>query len=105
MQPDEQLAAEALNGLHQQQQQQPFFQRVQSIPIVNNCVNQLSTAYQTTKNASGVIKYSAENLENSIAYISKPVLSTLEPVLKPLDRFASNQLDKVSGKGNRSTST
>ncbi|KAI8896611.1 transcription factor Opi1-domain-containing protein [Globomyces pollinis-pini] len=88
---DEQLAVEALGGLRHQ----PFLQRVHSIPLVNRTVSQLSHVYETTKNSNGVLKYSAESVESGVLTITKPVLSTLEPVLAPLDRFACNQLDRM----------
>ena len=87
----ERIAVEALGGL-----KQPFLQRVQNIPLVGRTVSSISHAYESTKNSSGVLKYSAESVESLSSLISKPVLSTLEPVLGPLDRFASNQLDKVN---------
>ena len=83
-------AAQVLGGL-----KQPFLTRMQSIPLVNRTVTSISSAYTSTKNSSGMLKYSAESVENLSMIITKPVLSTLEPVLRPLDRFASNQLDKV----------
>ena len=86
----ERIAVEALGGL-----KQPFLQRVQNIPLVGRTVSSISHAYESTKNSNGVLKYSAESVESLSSLISKPVLSTLEPVLRPLDRFASNQLDKV----------
>ncbi|KAJ3336081.1 hypothetical protein HDU91_001897, partial [Kappamyces sp. JEL0680] len=89
LQEEELAAVEALGGL-----KQPFFQRVQNIPLVGRTVSSISHAYETTKNSNGVLRYSAESVESLSSMITKPVLSTLEPVLGPLDRFASNQLDK-----------
>jgi hypothetical protein len=62
---------------------------------VNRTVSQISNVYENTKNSNGVLKYSAESVESVTKTITKPVLSTLGPVLTPLDRFACNQLDKV----------
>ena len=90
LQEEELAAVEALGGL-----KQPFFQRVQNIPLVGRTVSSISQVYETTKNSNGVLRYSAESVESISSMITKPVLSTLEPVLGPLDRFASNQLDKV----------
>lgn len=87
---EEQIAIQALDNL-----KQPFLKRVQNIPLVHRTVNTLSHAYESTKNVSGVLRYSAESVESGIYTISKPVLSSLEPVLRPLDRFASTQLDRV----------
>jgi hypothetical protein len=90
LQEEELAAVEALGGL-----KQPFFQRVQNIPLVGRTVSSISHVYETTKNSNGVLRYSAESVESISSMITKPVLSTLEPVLGPLDRFVSNQLDKV----------
>ena len=87
----ERIAVEALGGL----KQQPFLKRVQNIPLVGRTVSSISNAYESTKNRNNVLKYSAESVESLSSLITKPVLYTLEPVLRPLDRFASNQLDKV----------
>ncbi|KAJ3146839.1 hypothetical protein HK101_002289 [Irineochytrium annulatum] len=70
-------------------------QRVSNIPIVRESINSVSYAYEATKNVSYVVKYSAETVETGVKTISKPVLNTLEPALKPLDRFACNQLDRL----------
>lgn len=91
----EQIAVEALGGL----KHQPFLQRVQNIPLVGRTVSSISHAYESTKNSNGVLRYSAESVESLSSMISKPVLSTLEPMLGTLDRFASNQLDKVMWNG------
>ncbi|KAJ3133786.1 hypothetical protein HDU90_005624 [Geranomyces variabilis] len=102
--PDVQMAAEALGGLRnggmqrrpsRQSSQEHFMQRVQNIPLVNKSINQISTAYEATKNASRVVKYSAESVETGVKTITKPVFNKLEPALAPLDRFACNQLDKL----------
>ncbi|KAI8817027.1 transcription factor Opi1-domain-containing protein [Fimicolochytrium jonesii] len=102
--PDVQMAAEALGGLRngdmgrrpiRQSSQEHFMQRVQNIPLVNKSINQLSTAYEATKNASRVVKYSAESVETGVKTITKPVFNRLEPALAPLDRFACTQLDKL----------
>jgi hypothetical protein len=88
----ERIAIEALGGL---KLQQPFLKRVQNIPLVGRTVSSISNVYESTKNSNNVLKYSAESVESLSFLITKPVLNTLEPVLRPLDRFASNQLDKV----------
>ncbi|KAI8621865.1 transcription factor Opi1-domain-containing protein [Chytriomyces sp. MP71] len=89
---DEQIAAEALepakeNASHTHH----FIDRLSNIPLVRGSLSTFSSAYEATKNASYVMKYSAETVENGIMNISK----TLEPALAPLDRFACNQLDKL----------
>ncbi|TPX59703.1 hypothetical protein PhCBS80983_g02324 [Powellomyces hirtus] len=102
--PDVQAAAEALGGLRngdmrrrpsRQSSQEHFMQRVQNIPLVNKSMNQISTVYEATKNASRVVKYSAESVETGVKTITKPVFNKLEPALAPLDRFACTQLDKL----------
>ncbi|TPX59490.1 hypothetical protein SpCBS45565_g07723 [Spizellomyces sp. 'palustris'] len=101
--PDVQMAAEALGGLRhgdmgqamRQPNQEHFMQRVSNIPLVNKSINQISTAYEATKNASRVVKYSAESVETGVKTITKPVFDKLEPALAPLDRFACTQLDKL----------
>ncbi|KAI9099800.1 transcription factor Opi1-domain-containing protein [Phlyctochytrium arcticum] len=98
--PDVRMAAEALGGLSRgydnvANPQEHFMQRVTNIPLVNKSINQLSTAYEATKNASRVVKYSAESVETGVKTITKPVLNKLEPALAPLDRFACTQLDKL----------
>ena len=72
-----------------------FLKRVYSIPFLNNTVNSINNCYESTKNISGVLKYSAESVESVTMRVTLPVLNTLEPVLTPLDRFACNQLDRV----------
>ncbi|TPX73477.1 hypothetical protein CcCBS67573_g05251 [Chytriomyces confervae] len=105
--PDEQLVAETLASLPtavpvqahsiQAAQELPnshpqhFIDRLSNIPLVRGGLTTFSSAYEATKNASLVMKYSAETVENGILNISK----TLEPALAPLDRFACNQLDKL----------
>ncbi|KAJ3238420.1 hypothetical protein HDU81_007901 [Chytriomyces hyalinus] len=105
--PDEQLVAETLASLptavpvqpHSMQAAQElpnshpqhFIDRLSNIPLVRGGLTTFSSAYEATKNASLVMKYSAETVENGILNISK----TLEPALAPLDRFACNQLDKL----------
>ena len=72
--------------------QQPFLRRMSNIlPLVNR----ISTVYEATKNASTVVKYSAESVESGVKTIARPVLDKLEPALTPLDRFACSQLDKL----------
>ncbi|KAJ3004348.1 hypothetical protein HKX48_001269 [Thoreauomyces humboldtii] len=102
--PDVQMAAEALGGLRngdmrrqpvRQTSQEHFMQRVQNIPLVNKSIYQISNAYEATKNASRVVKYSAESVESGVKTITKPVFNKLEPALAPLDRFACTQLDKL----------
>ncbi|KAJ3028594.1 UNVERIFIED_CONTAM: hypothetical protein HDU68_001321 [Siphonaria sp. JEL0065] len=71
-----------------------FLSRVSTIPLISSSLNTFTSAYEATKNASLVVKYSAETVENS----TKAVLNSLEPALSslaPLDRFACNQLDKL----------
>ncbi|KAL2918154.1 transcriptional regulator opi1 [Polyrhizophydium stewartii] len=72
-----------------------FLQRVTGIPLVGRSISQISTVYAATKNASGIVRYSAESVESGIHAVARPVLSTLEPALAPLDRFACSQLDRL----------
>ncbi|KAJ3064119.1 hypothetical protein HDU98_000146 [Podochytrium sp. JEL0797] len=109
--PDEALAAEALRDMAARPLtqlplpsyplpplQQPaypsthtFLDRMSSIPLIHSGLSSITSVYEATKNASAVMKYSAETVENS----TKAVLNSLEPALAPFDRFACNQLDKL----------
>ncbi|KAJ3253954.1 hypothetical protein HK103_007623 [Boothiomyces macroporosus] len=95
MEEQEQVAVEILEHLKTKPQ---FFSRVHSYPIVNRTISNISSAYETTKNSNNIVKYSAENIENGINIMTRPVISTLEPVLRPLNQFACNQLDKVESR-------
>ncbi|RKO89979.1 transcription factor Opi1-domain-containing protein [Blyttiomyces helicus] len=75
--------------------EQHFMQRVSNIPLVNKSINQIGAAYEATKNASRVVKYSAESVETGVKTITKPVLNMVEPALAPLDRLLCNQMDKL----------
>ncbi|KAJ3188143.1 hypothetical protein HDU85_005291 [Gaertneriomyces sp. JEL0708] len=117
---DERMAAEVLGGLRNATSQpshpgsyhlhQPgssssdprdrerpdhFMSRVSAIPLVNRSITQISTAYEATKNASRVVKYSAESVETGMKTITKPVFNKLEPALASVDRFACASLDKL----------
>jgi hypothetical protein len=86
--------------LNQQEQDIPeepkvFIQRVSTIPLLSSLGHSIGNAYEATKNASRVVKYSAESVESGVKSISVPVLHSLEPALAPLDRFACSQLDLV----------
>ncbi|KAI9347393.1 hypothetical protein DFJ73DRAFT_836465 [Zopfochytrium polystomum] len=74
---------------------QHFMQRVSNIPLVRDSITTFSSAYEATKNVSPIVKYSAETVESGVKTISKPVLTTLEPALGSLDRFACSQLDRL----------
>ncbi|KAJ3275789.1 hypothetical protein HDV01_007256 [Terramyces sp. JEL0728] len=95
MEEQEQVAVEILEHLKTKPQ---FFSRVHSYPIVNRTISNISSAYTSTKNSNNIVKYSAENIENGINIMTRPVISTLEPVLRPLNQFACNQLDKVESR-------
>eukprot|EP00842_Homolaphlyctis_polyrhiza_P003074 jgi/Hompol1/3768/HPOL_003347-RA len=89
-------AAAAAAAAAQSSHQHAFLQRVSNIlPLVNMSLSQISNVYEATKNASSVVKYSAESVESGVKTITKPVFDTLEPALAPLDRFACDQLDKL----------
>ena len=99
---DDIIAVKALESLdpsssneRQDIKSEKFLKRVYSIPFLNNTVNSITNCYESTKNSSGVLKYSAESMESVTMRVTLPVLNTLEPVLTPLDRFACNQLDRV----------
>ncbi|KAH6570025.1 hypothetical protein BASA60_007952 [Batrachochytrium salamandrivorans] len=84
------------NHPHLDPYQHAFFSRVSNIlPLVNSSISTLSTVYEATKNASSVVKYSAESVESGVKNIARPVFDTLEPALTPLGRFACNQLDRL----------
>ncbi|KAJ3038241.1 Perilipin-5 [Rhizophlyctis rosea] len=94
--PDVQLAAEALGGMrHATEDSHHFMQRVSSIPLVHKSINQIGAAYEATKAASQIVKYTTEHVETGMKSITKPVLTKLEPALAPLDRFGCRTLDKA----------
>lgn len=86
---DERLAAQALDGLRD-----TFVGRIGQIPLVNRSLEQLTKTYERTKNTSSIVKYSAESVESGVSVLS-PLLSTVAPALRPLDRLASNTLDRI----------
>ena len=94
---DDIIAVKALESLDPTNppKTEKFLKRVYSIPFLNNTVNSIQNSYESAKNSSGVLKYSAESVESVTMRVTLPVLNTLEPVLTPLDRFACNQLDRV----------
>ncbi|KAI8852157.1 hypothetical protein BC829DRAFT_385283 [Chytridium lagenaria] len=106
--PDVQIAAEALGALSappdastpSRTPPQGFIERVSNIPIVRDSLTTFSSAYEATKNASHpLVRGAAETVETGVKTISRPVLVKLEPALKPLDRFACSQLDRVCRRG------
>lgn len=81
--------------------QRTFISRVSSLPVVNATFRTIGEVYETSKNSSRVIRYSAETMESSMKTLfdnTKPVLSRFEPNLERLDEFAQRQLDRVSFK-------
>jgi hypothetical protein len=79
---DESVAIEVLEGL-----KKPFLSRVNEISIVHSISNQIQQCYEITKNTNDIIRYSAESIES--------VVKKGRPVLKILDKFACDQLDRV----------
>lgn len=68
-----------------------FISRVSNFPIVNSALR----AYESSKNSSSVVKYSAETVESGVRTICAPVISRFEPRLERLDDFACRQLDRI----------
>ncbi|KAI8915546.1 hypothetical protein EDD86DRAFT_243555 [Gorgonomyces haynaldii] len=71
---DVQMAVEALTEIRRE----TFVSRVSNIPLVNRSISNLNHAYQVTKNSSGIVKYSAESVENGVRTITGPILSTIQ---------------------------
>ncbi|KAH9267403.1 hypothetical protein BASA84_000662 [Batrachochytrium salamandrivorans] len=85
------------NHPHLDPYQHAFFSRVSNIlPLVNSSISTLSTVYEATKNASSVVKYSAESVESGVKNIARPVFDTLEPALTPLGRLRAINLIGLS---------
>ena len=75
-----------------------FISRVSQLPVINSTIKTLGEVYESGKNTSQLLKYSAETVENSVKNIiatTRPMLSRLEPGLGHLDAFACNQLDRI----------
>lgn len=84
---DVRFAVEALDGLRNSKERPGLVTRVSSIPLVMSSLSQLNHAYEVTKNAHGVLRYSAESVESGV--------KSLAPMLAPLDRLAASTLDSI----------
>ncbi|KAJ1562361.1 hypothetical protein HK096_010853 [Nowakowskiella sp. JEL0078] len=77
---------------------QHFLDRFVGIPVINQSINTISSAYEATKATSSVLKYSVETVETGVRNISSMsslVVDRLNPLLAPVDKFACTQLDML----------
>jgi hypothetical protein len=85
-----------LSGM--KESKESFITRVSQMPVVNSTIRTISDAYSNSKEASSMLKYSAETVESGMRSLidgTRPVLDRLEPQLDRLDDFACRQLDKL----------
>ncbi|KAI3649071.1 hypothetical protein MP228_006925 [Amoeboaphelidium protococcarum] len=75
-----------------------FIQRVTQLPVVNSTLRTVQEVYESSKNSSNVLRYSANTVESGVKTLidtTIPVLSRLEPQINQLDSFACRQLDRL----------